>query len=448
MKSRIATIVLTQTAGQTKRTAAVLSLVFCMVLVSACDRQAGQPYVITGELTIKSDFNVDPDEINSRGGRVNLMMTVRSGPNIGDVLVQRRWIGIGSRHHFGLGKGDDIVTRIKAKTDRIYVTALLDVYDRGGERITRSYVGWTRDALPVGSDNLVLEIDNAYGQADPRKVKNFPVGGWYSPSATEEAPPPGTAQINPGARAFSGTIDVPEDLRYAFRQFVLYVGAGDDAKATREFKVRARYDTPSFPLNFSLHLNQTASKGSKVIENPKLVVAILDFDGNLATAQDQCRVSTPAPVAPGTTDIKLMIDPRKMLEFIMKRSSPAGGEKAPQKIDASKARSVTKGRIELADELKAMVSGKTTLWLTVRDAASDALVLVKKLSAEFPQDFELRETDTMSGAAMRVEGAFRIRATLTDGDPSGSDPNTIRVTSDVIPGVGATGIVIRLEKSK
>lgn len=451
--------------------------------LSGCGIKPAQDYVVTGTLDASAELRRSMrapifDELTRYS--TELVMTVRTSPDVGDVVVQRRWRNIGIPHEFGLGKGRG--EAVKSRSESVYVTAMLTLRDPQRGFALGRFVGWTKKPVPVGSYHTHLELEWMFSSVDPA-LEGFPTGGWASPSVREEALPPGIAEERErdndragapaGAKVFAGTIDVNDpSKRSALMGCTLYFQAR--ARAERGApELIVQYDDPVFPFTFSMHENQRFFGDPVPVDDmePVYVIAVLDRDGSVDSKDDQIRVTTETAVDPETFDLKLVFDLSDAPAALFADAGPTGpgggnhptpggaaaghgappqptGHGAPAQPAGARGEHLVSGRIILPEDLATEMKPKSALWLSLRDGASDKLIFVSSVSdPSFPQEFDLHAGDNKFGGTVSIDAPFRVKAILTDGPVMKTGPGIFVVISEPIT-KGTKSIDLVLERSE
>lgn len=445
---------------------ALAVVIVAATTLTSCGLKPPQDYVVTGTLDASKELRRTMrqpifDELTRYA--TELRMTVRTTPDVGDVVAQRRWRNVGMPHEFGLGKGRG--EAIRATAGKVYVTAMLTLRDpRSGAPLAR-FVGWTPKPVAVGTYNTHLMLEWMASRVDP-SLDGFPAGGWWSPTVREEAMPPGLEKMvpeselrPPGSRVFAGTIDVSDSTkRGAVMGCTLFIQARTRRDRSAP-ELIVRYDDPVFPFSFAMHENQRFFGDPVPVEemDPLYVIAILDRDGSVDSKDDQVRIVTDQPVAPETFDLKLVLDLSDAPDALFGTAASAhpmpgggaGGDAAgPPAGPRGRGEHLVSGRVILPGDLAADVRPKSMLWMSLRDAATDELIFVTRVAEPtFPQDFELHAGDNKFGGTVAIERPFKVKAILTDGPVMKTGPGVFIGISDAVA-KGETGLDVVLERSE
>lgn len=448
--------------------ALLIVLVGAALMLAGCGMKAPQDYVVTGTLDASQELRTamrQPlfDDLRRRFNS-ELVMTVRTSPDVGDVVVQRRWLNVTLPHEFGLGKERGAVVETKAK--EVYITAHLTLKNPQNGAPLATFVGWTKTPVPVKSYHLHLELTDMLSRVDASQ-DGFPTGGWMSPSVREEGVPPGLENDKErgrefrakGAKVYAGTIDVSDPTR-----------RGDLSRGTLFLQARTRagrgapelivkYTDLVFPFSFSLHENQVFFGDPVPVEElePKFVEAIFDRDGIVDTKNDQVRVVTSEQVKPETFDLELVLDLDGAPPAIFGAAPPRNPAPQPGAGDAPKTAAhahgdrgahLASGKIILPEDLAVDAKPKSSLWISLRDAASDKLIFVTSIAEPtFPQEFDLHAADNKFGGTVEIDQPFKVKAILTDGPVMQTGPGIFIGLSETIS-KGTGDIAVVLERSQ
>ena len=80
----------------------IVAVVFVLAcgFIAGCGRQPAQDYAITGTLRLDPRVGVDLDAFYENMGTTELVMTARTSPDVGDIVIQRRWMNVKLPHEF------------------------------------------------------------------------------------------------------------------------------------------------------------------------------------------------------------------------------------------------------------------------------------------------------------------------------------------------------------
>lgn len=429
------------------RSYAILTVLLALVGLVSCGRQPAQDYAVAGQLRFRPGSRFDMREVDRGRYHLELVMTARTSPDVGDVVAQRRWVNLGANHTFGLGKGRG--QRIAKKGERVWITALIAVIEDRTGRPHQTWVGWTPEPVDLGRYDAVIRVDKLISDADPAAA-GHPAGGWWSPSVVEESPPPGKESFDPGPRVFSGTIDLGlpaerADIRKSMGVFPLYVFARPRLRGPPALVTR--YELPIYPVRFALHQNHRVDGTTEPVTDPMFVEAVLDLDGNVGTKDDQIRAATTEAVDPLKDDIAFKFDESELRALLQRRfGAGAGVKREPATSQPSggnpslaTGRAVAAGRIELEGDAPTSAVG----WLTVKVGGQTKLT--KKLDPKtgFPLSFTIGETDHDGGRLMRVDTPFIVSVTLAELADNG---RRWRAVSTEQTSLGVQGLRLALQK--
>ncbi len=431
----------------------ILSLL-TILLLGGCGLQPAQDYVTIGTLEVAPMLRATALRAASAGNETELVMTLRTSPDVKDVVVQRRWINPRFPLEFGLGKG----RAEEFAGQDLYVTAELRGLSIG------KILGWTPDPVPAGKYFIAMSLEYRGDQAGLREMRGYPRGGFESKAVREEAAPPGRRAMPPGPRAFSGRIEVPEDYLARLDGFSVTVQARERTdRGAPELIVR--YDRAQFPLGFSLHQNHriqatmgqfeqamSIAAGDPILD-PKFVVAQIDLDGNFDTKEDLVEAATESQVEVGASDLVLTFKAADLdrllaaMEAGPRRPAAAEGPRNPHgTMPAAHAGTsgtrLVRGRIELPAALKDRAAG-AELWLSIRDPASQKMMDAYRFQApSFPFDFDLEIGKGMMATVLQSGQPFVLKAILAADGPM-SETALIATSSNMTP--GADGLVLELK---
>ena len=448
-----------------KKTIAVAMALIAIQVLAGCGAKPAQDYVATGTLTLGDSFRNDVDQFLARGGSADLVMTVRTSPDVGDVIIQRRWVDVKFPFEFGLGKNLGTLHKKKHAGKPVFLTAYVTLRQGGTRGSTFALVGWTKEPIAIGTYFTSLAIDSQPQFLVAEQAKNLPTGGWYSAAVVEEAVPPGLNAGNPGPRVFSGVVDVPPAQRSAFTQYVLFVTA-NARKEGGAPELITRYEAPIFPFTFALHENQRVVGDPKPIKDSFFVNCVLDADGAIDTKEDQLRISTETPAAPGADDLRLVFNISG--EVAPGKAAPGAGQSGganaqdphagatndphgaggtrPQATNVDPSEVIFAGKIILPEEFKGKVPATAALYLSGRGAKNE-LYLVKRMSPLFPMNFTLTRADTLDGKPLDASPpTMTVRAMLAgSGDVLSPTPDDFEVRIEAVP-LGKQDLELVLKK--
>ena len=150
----------------------VLLLVFSAAL-AGCGRKPAQDYIATGTLSVelapswpaqvRTEVAQSLQRLKNFSAFADVTMTVRTSPDVGDVIAQRTWKNVKFPHEFGLGKklGESFRKRLGNK--RVYVTAMVDLYPEGRERGRYALVAWTPRPVDIGAYHIRMKAKHLLG---------------------------------------------------------------------------------------------------------------------------------------------------------------------------------------------------------------------------------------------------------------------------------------------
>ena len=413
-----------------------------MIVVSfGCGRQTAQPYVASGTLRASARLPLNADIIYGRGGTMDLIMTARSGPGVGDIIVQRRWKNVRLPMSFGLGKG--IGKAIARLHPKIVLTALVSINMPPNAGGNRAVVGWTPIEVPVGTHGIDLELTEYVQEANRSKLDNYPIGGWYSPTVAEEAAPPGTRGQSPGPFVYGGTIDVTPEYRRRLVSASVFVTAKGSSLGAPELAVDYRY--PTFPFRFALHENNRFFGDPVPITEPFFIRAIIDLDGSVDTKDDQVVFATPEKIAPGTDDLAMTLDVADLVDRFMGAHGSTG--ETPKKPEGP-VRALLAGRIEVAPGFEEVAAKGKHLFLS---AGGGRFVHHMPLEGKsLPVEFDFTShTPNVQWLATLAEGdSVDLRAKLTPKREASMTGAEVLLGELKEAAVGSSGLVLVLKGEK
>lgn len=435
----------------TRRFVAIAALA-SLAFLSSCGRKPAQPYVAVGTLSVADSF-AGPVAQLLRFHRADVVMTVRTTPDVDSVIVQRRWKDVTFPFEFGLGKGLGATYREKYKGQKVFVTAMVTFTAGQKTKPDYTFVGWTREPVDIGTYFFDVSLDRRIEYVSSTQDRNLPMG-WFSSSVIEEAVPPaqeGMGQkknLNPGPMVFSGILDVPPALRESFRSYRLNLIARGMADQGAPELVLS-FDHPVFPFKFALHENHRQFGDPRPITTPLFIVAILDEDGSVDSKTDQFVAKSATAIAPETKDIRLTFD-------IPTDAVPANPDGAPPTSHGSvetgattamaAVETVVAGKVTLPDDLKKHILPTSVLYVSVRNEANQ-LVLSRRFPATFPTDFALTPSDSLGGPPLaNVPQKMIVKVTVAgSGDVLQPSDDDLEFILTGVP-AGTKGLDVVLKK--
>jgi hypothetical protein len=242
----------------------------------------------------------------------------------------------------------------------------------------------------------------------------------------------------PAGATISGLIELdPKLAGLVSPTDVIYVIARDPGAEGPPLAVE-RLTGNAYPMRFVLDAT-TAMLAGVAGARPVQLVAKVDKDGDVGTSSAEDLVGfTPEPVAPGESDVRILV-----LATLGEIAAAVGEEIAEGEERGGPVR--ISGTITLPDALRARTSADDVLFVIARDPATPGPpVAVARLSGNrYPMAFSLGDRDRMLGGSWpeRVEVEARLDA---DGDPLTRGPGDLagRAPDPVSP--GQAGVRIEL----